>query len=127
MLCSRTSDHIFRAIISFPGFYHHGIYIDDQTVVEFGGGISSASKSKCLQKVSLKEFTADQPLYRRDYRGYSLPPNETKKLAMEALEKKFVTDYNLITNNCEHFATSMKLKINWSSQVCVQTPFTLGI
>lgn len=111
------SDHIYRAIVGFPGFYHHGIYIDEKTVVELGGGISSASKY--AQKISLSEFTANQPLYRRDYRGFALSALQTKKLALDAVTKDL--EYSLIANNCEHFATSMKLKINWSGQVRIPT------
>lgn len=101
-------DHIFRVISGFPGSYHHGIYISEKMIVEF------VRETVCVR--SLQEFAEKKPLYRRDYRGFSLSANETKILAMDV--KKYPREYCLFTCNCEHFATFLKVKINWSGQVC---------
>ncbi|KAG4080249.1 hypothetical protein HA402_010741 [Bradysia odoriphaga] len=43
---------------------------------------------------------------------------ETEELVKQACSQlSKIRPYNLLMNNCEHFATSMKLKIAWSGQV----------
>lgn len=69
---------------------------------------------------TLKVFAEGQPLKRRQYNGCDLPAIETEQLAMEALkESSSCYPYHLLKNNCEHFATMLKLRFQWSSQVCV--------
>lgn len=104
-------DHIFRAITAFAGTFHHGIYVGDQMVVEFD------KDQQCVQKTALIKLTVKKPLFRRDYRGFDISADETVELANEATSDT----YNLFTNNCEHFATYLKLRIKWSGQVSEQT------
>ncbi len=73
----------------------------------------------CIRFRSLKNFTEQQQLGRRTYGGYDIPAVETVTLAKEALgQPRSWSPYSLLTNNCEHFATLMKVKIQWSGQVC---------
>lgn len=76
------------------------------------------SHAKGLKSLSLKEFSRKQPLRRRKYGGYDIAAEETVSLAEEALKDPSLHSYSLLTYNCEHFATSLKLKIRWSGQVC---------
>lgn len=106
-------DHIFRAITAFAGTFHHGIYVGDQMVVEFD------KDQGRVHKISLITFTDKKTLFRRDYRGFDISADETVELANKAYQT-----YNLFTNNCEHFATYLKLKIKWSGQVSEQTIYS---
>lgn len=73
-----------------------------------------------VKSCSLKDFSQKQPLKRRQYKGYDLTALETEELVKVALSQhSSLHRYNLLTYNCEHFATSRKLKIPWSGQVCV--------
>lgn len=108
ILC-RKGDHIFRIIESSPIHKHHGIYINDQTVVELCG--------EGVQSRTLEGFSEKQRITRREYLGGNLPAEETVKLAIDAINHSPEHRYNLLNNNCEHFATAMKLSILWSSQV----------
>lgn len=76
------------------------------------------SYAEGLKSLSLKEFSRKQTLSRRKYGGYDITAEETVNLTEEALKDPSLHTYSLLTYNCEHFATSLKLKIRWSGQVC---------
>jgi cell wall-associated NlpC family hydrolase len=98
------------------GRYHHpGIYISDDRVIQFGGGITLLDKSRTsVNAVSLKAFerggTAQR--VRHGYEswfdaGYHPPADEPWKAIERAefmLKLAPKLPYNLIGHNCEHVA-----------------------
>lgn len=95
-----------------PGFYtHHGIYIDDDTVIHFSKS-QFFTKHKII-KSSIVEFLQDGECRLEHY------PSEYDKgkTALRALEHLGKTGYNLIFNNCEHFCRLCTTGKSYSHQV----------
>jgi hypothetical protein len=98
------------------GLYdHHGIYISDDRVIQFGSGISLWDKSRTsVNAVSLEQFEQDETaqLVRHGYEslfdtGYHPPADEPWKIVERAefmLKLQPKLPYNLIGHNCEHVA-----------------------
>lgn len=100
----RRGDHIF---VSYTAFTHHGIYIDDDQVIELsleGGGICS---------IPLPEFAEGRRVSVRHYKDCS----SRKKVVQRAFSRLGESGYNLLTNNCEHFATWCKTGKAKSAQI----------
>ena len=102
-------------------YAHYGIYVEGGTVIHYnneeGGNFSDLSGF--VQETSLERFLDGEKSYyicefnRKDYpKIYS--PEETVARARSKLGKG---GYNLITNNCEHFAVWCKTGRAKSSQV----------
>jgi hypothetical protein len=71
-----------------------------------------------VNKKHLSEFLGGKTkVFRRNYKGFSLPLEETVKLAEESLRQRDIVMYNLFSHNCEHFATYLKIRKKWSKQV----------
>lgn len=69
---------------------------------------------------SLPSFAKGSELiYRRDYQGFDLTPEKTADLAHQIIQSNSWPGYHLLRNNCEHFATHLKLgnEQPWSGQV----------
>lgn len=88
--------------------YHYGIYISDAEVIQFGLspmrriGLSDAEVSVCVSDI--EAFLSDGFLEigvpeKKDKKRF--PPKKTVALARSRLGEK---GYNIIYNNCEHFA-----------------------
>lgn len=87
-------------------YFHHGIFIEfKKGVVEFSG----ITKSKAeIKLVDLKIFiNGDHPLYRINYsKNKRLANSKTVETAMGfAQYPESWEPYNLLLNNCEHFAS----------------------
>ena len=87
-------------------FNHHGIDLGDGTVAHYLEG-------REILRSSLEEFSQEQPLQVISYAEAS-PVGVTLRRAMSRLGEQ---DYNLLFNNCEHFATWCKTGRHRSSQV----------
>ena len=96
-------------------YHHHGIYISDDRVIQFGSGITLLDKSRTsVNAVSLEEFerggTADGVRHGYESRfgtGYHPPADEPWKVIERAeflLKLQPKLPYNLIGHNCEHIA-----------------------
>ena len=87
-------------------FNHHGIDLGDGTVAHYLEG-------REILRSSLEEFSQGQPLRVLNYVEAS-PQGVTLRRAMGRLGEQ---DYNLLFNNCEHFATWCKTGRHRSEQV----------
>jgi hypothetical protein len=93
-------------------YNHHGIYVSDDRVIQFGTGISDKPKAR-IEAVSLTDFekggTAEVVRHGRSspFTGYHPPPDAPWKIIERAeflLKLQPKLRYNLIGHNCEHIA-----------------------
>jgi hypothetical protein len=89
-------------------FNHHGIDLGDGTVAHYLEG-------RAILRSPLQEFSRDQPLSVVEYpKGSCSPAGVTLRRAMGRLGEQ---NYNLLFNNCEHFAHWCKTGRHRSAQV----------
>lgn len=100
------------------GLYkHYGIYAGDGVVVHYSDKNSNFGTDIKIQEASLDDFASgfEVKVYQLDEKKYTLySGEETLKRAYSRLGEK---NYNLIFNNCEHFAVWCKTSISDSDQV----------
>lgn len=104
---------VVKGYIAGEDFYHHGIFVDDG-IIDFGAGTNGE-----VRKVSIKEFTAGRRLERVLYSDNNcLPPSTVIKNAYEYLRNPSSCGfYDIVKNNCEHFATKCKTGFACSKQL----------
>ncbi len=98
-------------------FWHHGIYVGDDRVVQFGAGIWHKLHS-CIEEVPLRDFRQRGrveivPKHQK-WPGLwgaaqwelpsALPPEEIVRRARWLAARRFVGTYNLLGRNCESVA-----------------------
>ena len=94
--------------IKFHDIYHHGIYVSDDCVVQFGLPMDVYDKPEKVKVIatSFNEFISFGEFC--EVRTFSQEEKQTKRDDEEicefALSKIGMGGYNLIHNNCEHFA-----------------------
>lgn len=97
-------DHIR---VAYRGYYHHGIYIGNDEVIEFGeaSAVLKPAEDVEVHKVSVEEFLQggflEVRIYDRKERKTKNSPEKVVEIAKSKLGEK---GYNFIFNNCEHFA-----------------------
>lgn len=99
-------DHIY---VHYPSFTHHGIDCGDGTVIHY-------SRKGCegiICRISMADFAAGRQVFVEKYYGPLKPDTVIRRAESRLNEKK----YNLVFNNCEHFATSCKTGKHYSEQV----------
>ena len=107
-------DHI--AVKRHGGHYrHHGIDLGDGYVIHFSGE-PLYSKVPIVEKVTMEEFQKGGELEIVRYSKNSEPFSSDETIA-RAEKKQGEGKYNLINNNCEHFASWCKNGKARSSQV----------
>lgn len=94
------------------GYYHHGIDIGKDRVIHFAGE-PGKKKDASIEETSLKEFLNGGKIEIVEY-SECLSPQETVRIAKNSLKQ---SEYNLLWNNCEHFARYCKTKEKKSEQV----------
>jgi hypothetical protein len=96
-------------------YYHHGIDMGDGTVIHFSGEPLNAKLAQVIQD-SEEDFLKGEEKQVIAYTDCTdvLTTEETVLLAREQLDTE---GYNLIDNNCEHFATYCKTRYKRSGQV----------
>ena len=87
-------------------YYHHGIYIGNGKVIDFS--------LEGVKKKSYADFKEGYKVYAVDHDHHSLEENIERAYDALTEEKK---SYNLLTNNCEHFATRVATGKQESLQV----------
>jgi hypothetical protein len=98
----KGGDHI-KVVCKFAGveYWHHGIYIGDGEIVHF------SREDNGVGKVTLQKFQGSADCVEIvDYSnetGTIFPPEQIVTRALGAVG--IPETYNLLTNNCEHFAT----------------------
>ena len=96
---------------------HHGIDCGDGTVIHYRG----KEKGGRIVKTSYNEFAQGEQVYVRTY-PYKFSSNEIVERANRRLRE---SNYDLIINNCEHFATDCTIGEPDSQQVGNAT-FSVG-
>ncbi|MFC8664309.1 lecithin retinol acyltransferase family protein [Streptomyces sp. NPDC057199] len=86
------------------GYRHHGIDIGDGTVVHFTGEPLRKSQAT-VQRTSWDDFARGDPHVVVTYDGWTWTPDH---VCLRALRMVGVTGYQLMRNNCEHFASFCK-------------------
>ena len=101
-------------------YYHYGIYESDDVVYQFASpkGSEISPETATINTVSLDEFLKGGVLEVRDYTEEELKnkrkPDEIIQYAKDHLGEM---GYDLIKNNCEHFANRATFGKSESSQV----------
>lgn len=108
----RYGDHLMARR---PGFAHHGIYVSDDRVIDFGGYDVGSRHRNGVRPVTLQQFARGRKvavvrhpspgrMFGPDWLPGPLPPErivaEAERLAKIGFEGKFT----LFGSNCEHFA-----------------------
>ena len=102
-------------------YYHHGIYIGDNTVIHFASNTPGYETDPNFAEVcetTLEGFLKGGALEVREYSNEELKDKRDNQAiidyAKSAIGRK---GYNLITNNCEHFSNECAFGKAYSSQV----------
>jgi len=94
-------------VVSYGIFTHHGIDIGDGTVVGFSKAMAKVSR------ISFTEFCDGRDVWVREY----AQSESALVVVLRALQRVGETNYHLLANNCEHFATWCKTGRSESAQV----------
>jgi hypothetical protein len=102
--------YVWRELAKLSGVYqHHGIDIGDGSVIHY------RKPSEIIEQTSFDTFSKNNRVYSRQYpAGFSFIPEVTVKRAFSRLGEN---KYNLLFNNCEHFATWCKTGVSESQQI----------
>lgn len=97
-----------------PGYYHHGIYVSDGRVIQFGSGVTLAGKGSVgVTAIPLGDFEQGGTAavvrhgYESWFTGHHPAADEPWKIIARAeymLKLQPRLPYNLIGHNCEHVA-----------------------
>ncbi len=100
--------YTMRDFMTMQGVYeHHGIDCGDGTAIHYRKG------TETITRTSLEEFTDGRPIYVKHYKVSYIPDVVVRRAESRLGEQ----DYNLLYNNCEHFATWCKTGISRSEQI----------
>jgi hypothetical protein len=81
------------------GYTHHGIYVGDRRVVQYGG-LAQWLRRRPVEEVSLEQFANGRALWIRYARAARFDADEVVRRARSRIGEG---RYRLLTNNCEHF------------------------
>lgn len=99
-------DHIY---IHCGAYTHHGIDYGDDTVIHYTGEMLQG----VISRTSIDSFASGNKVFVRQYHIY-----DSSDLVIQRAESRLNEDkYDLIFNNCEHFATWCKTGKHESEQV----------
>ncbi|CAO4998853.1 LRAT domain-containing protein [Microcystis aeruginosa] len=103
--------YAYRELLNLRGVYaHHGIDCGDGSVIHY------RKPSEIVERTSLETFARGGKIYvvRHVEVGFSFIPDVVVERALSRLGEQ---KYNLLFNNCEHFATWCKTGISKSQQI----------
>lgn len=102
--------YAYRNLGQLQGLYkHYGIDCGDGTVIHY------RKPSETIERTSLETFSRGNPIYVAKYSdGFGYIPDVVVERAKSRLGER---DYNLLSNNCEHFTSWCKTGISDSKQV----------
>jgi hypothetical protein len=112
--------YVYRDLLNLSGVYeHHGIDCGDGSVIHY------RKPSEIVEQTSIEIFARGNRVYQRQYRAEFcyLPEIVIDRAVSRLGEQK----YNLLFNNCEHFATWCKTGKNESQQIKEFVPFALQL
>ena len=97
-----------REFLNINGVYeHHGIDCGDGTVIHYRKG------TETIERTSKAYFTDARKVYIKRYPLRYIPDTVIQRAESRLGERK----YNIIFNNCEHFATWCLTGVGYSQQV----------
>lgn len=100
--------YVPRELFDREGIYqHHGIDMGDGTVIHY------RKPSETIERTSLATFARGNPVYIKHYPTAFIADTVVRRAESRLGEKH----YNLLFNNCEHFATWCKTGMSYSQQV----------
>ncbi len=107
--------YVYREWGNLEGLYeHHGIDCGDNSVIHY------RKPSEIIERTSLTVFARGNLVYIREYSdGFSFLSDHVVERAENRLGEQ---KYNLLFNNCEHFATWCKTGISYSKQISQFVP-----
>ena len=102
--------YVYRNLGNWDGLYqHYGIDCGEGTVIHY------RKPSETIERTSLETFSRGNPIYVAKYSdGFSYIPDVVVARAESRLGEH---KYNLLFNNCEHFASWCKTGISDSKQI----------
>jgi len=101
--------YTLEPLVNFKGIYeHHGIDCGDGTIIHL------RKYNETITRTPFLEFTGGKKVYIKHY-SFSYVPDVVIHRAHSRLGEK--ANYNLLFNNCEHFATWCKIGCAHSQQV----------
>jgi hypothetical protein len=102
--------YVYRNFGQLTGVYkHYGIDCGDGTVIHY------RKPSEVVEQTSIATFSRGNPVYVAEYSaGFGYIPDVVVERAKSRLGER---DYNLLSNNCEHFANWCKTGISDSKQI----------
>jgi hypothetical protein len=102
--------YVYRELLNLQGIYeHHGIDCGDGSVIHY------RKPSETIERTSIETFTRGNLVYVREYpKGFCFIADVVVDRAQSRLGER---KYNLLFNNCEHFATWCKTGISNSKQI----------
>lgn len=107
-------------------YEHHGICIGDGKVIHFAAADGDFSTDIKIRKTTLKKFLDGGTLEIRDFdavdNGMRNSNDEVVKRAEAELKGQNFGSYNLLTNNCEHFANYCVFGERFSEQAGDKEP-----
>jgi hypothetical protein len=110
-------DHIR---VESNGYYHHGIYIGNNEVIQFGLPFDMFRNHKDIKiiKSPIEDFLNNGFLEVRIYsKKEQKRKNSNEEIIRIAHSMLGQGDYNILYNNCEHFANYCVFGVKSSSQV----------
>ena len=105
--------------IKYHNFYHYGIYLGNDDVIEFGRPNEIINEKDIkIHIIKINEFCIDTLYQVRKYSfGELLKKNNRNKVCKIALNHLGEGNYNIIYNNCEHFVNLCVFNKKTSTQV----------
>jgi hypothetical protein len=102
--------YVMRPLAGMDSIYrHHGIDCGDGTVIHYYKG----NGEPVITRTTMETFALGNPVY-----PYKVQVSFIPELVMERAESRLgERQYNLVTNNCEHFANWCKTGRNVSQQL----------
>ncbi|QYE96755.1 lecithin retinol acyltransferase family protein [Paraclostridium sordellii] len=107
------------------GLYKHfGIYINDDCVIHYDGKLDDRFlRNMCVRQTGMDRFLAGKDNFKiLNFSKNLIPPREVVNRAKSHLNER---NFNLILNNCEHFAYWCKTGSKKSYQVNFFVSFLL--
>lgn len=101
--------YVMRPLMGLNSVYeHHGIDCGDGTVIHYRKGDEAV-----ISRTSYASFAKGNPVFTKRYTASYIPDVVLERAESRLGERQ----YNLLTNNCEHFANWCKTGRNESQQV----------
>ncbi len=101
--------YVYRKFFDLEGVYeHHGIDCGDGSVIHY-----RKLETAEVQRTTWETFTQGNPIFLRQYPHSFVADVVVSRAESRLGERK----YNLLFNNCEHFAAWCKIGINQSNQI----------